>query len=375
MYPTLEPEIVRDERVPPLPPPPPPFLALLERRRRPLAVAALAGAVGGMLIAALVPPWYRASARLVLVPADDPTALRGSNALDVATATLPMLLSVLQSQRVADIVVGKLRLDEAWHLPRREAARRLVEKLEVQPERKANLVSVSLDERSPARARDIVAAVTETAAAVSTEMWGARDREQRVKLEGELAAAGRVLDDAIGAMQRFRERTHVVDLETQIKASVEEAAALERTRIDKALALRFARGYGDGNAIEVQRSAREEAAVARELEALRHDGARSGPLLALDRFPALEAEEARLKRALEVATTRYDMLYQRINQLAAAGARPNGRAETIDPAVEPLRRAGPSRMRYAGGGALAATLGLACVYFVRARRRRALQLS
>lgn len=372
MYPnSSEPEIVVDH---PVPPPPPPFLALIERRRRPLAVAAAVGAVTGALFAGVVPPWYRASARLVLVPADDPTALRGSSALDVAAATLPMLLSVLHSARVADTVVARLKLDEAWHLPPREAAHRLVEKLEIEPERKTNLVSVTIDERTPERARDIVAAVTETTAAVSSELWGARDREQEARLDAELAVAGRRLDDALSALQRFRERTHVVDLATQIKASVEEAAALERVRVDKALALRFARGYGDANAIEVQRSAREEAAVARELEALRHDAARPGPLLALDRLPALDAEEARLKRALDLATTRYDMLYQRINQLAAAGARPNGRAETIDPAVIPLHRAGPSRLRFAAGGALSFALGLACLYVVRARRRRPLTL-
>jgi uncharacterized protein involved in exopolysaccharide biosynthesis len=322
-----------------------------------------------------MPPWYRASARLVIVPADDPTALRASNALDLATATLPMLLSVLQSERCAEAVVARLRLDEAWHLPPRKASRRLLEKLDVQSERKSNLVSVAIDERTPVRAREIVAAVTESAAAISIELWSARDREQRQRLELDRTAVAQQLDEATVGLQRFRERTHVVDLATQIKASVEQAAALERVRIDKALALRFARGYGNGVAIEVQRSAHEVAAVTRELESLRHDAARPGPLLALDRLPALEAEEARLRRNLEAAAAHFELLSQKINQLAATGARPSGRAETIDPAVVPLHRAGPSRARFAGGGALLGTLGAACFFLLRARRRRYMQLS
>jgi uncharacterized protein involved in exopolysaccharide biosynthesis len=345
------------------------WLALIERRRGPLAAAAVAGALAGVLVASVVPPWYRASARLVIVPADDPTASGGPNPLDVATATLPVAVAVLHSERVAEATVAQLRLDYAWHLPPREAARRLLARLEVRPERKTSLLSVSIEDGVAARASAIVAAVTDLAATASNELWSARNHEQRQRLERDLGEVRRRLEAAEEQMRRFRERTHVVDLSTQVKASLDEAATLERLRVDKALALRFARDYGNGSAIEVQRSRRELAAVSRELETLRHDRSRPGPLLTLDLLPALEVEDARLRRDVETLGARYELLSQKLNQLKAADARPAGRAETIDPAVAPLRRAGPSRLRFGGGGAVLAALAAALLVLLRAQRR------
>lgn len=350
----------------------PSWLATLERRRRPLAWAALAGALVGAVLAAALPPSFRASARLFVVPADDPTALRATNALDLATATLPMVVAVLRSERVADAVVARLALDRKWHLSPRRAAQRLAHELEIDPERKTNLVAVSYEDRSAAGARAVVAAVVEAAADACDELWSARNRLQQERLESELAGTRRQLDDAIAALERFRTRTHVVDLDAQVQQSVEQAAALERLRIDKLLALQFARAFGDRSSVEVQKSAHEAAAVARELEALRHDRSRPGPLLALDALPALEAEQARLKRDLDTANARFETLLQKVEQLRATDARPGGRAETVDPAVEPLHRAGPSPLRWMTGGALACALVVALVVLLLDSRRRRL---
>jgi uncharacterized protein involved in exopolysaccharide biosynthesis len=333
--------------------------------------AALIGALAGALVATRLPPSFRASARLFVVPGDDPTAMRATNALDLATATLPMVVAVLKSERVADSVVTHLALDQKWHLSRRQAAQRVLHELEVEPERKTNLVAVSYEDGTAAGARAVVAAVVEAAGATADELWSARNRLQQERLEQELAAARQKVEEGIGAIERFRTRTHVVDLDAQIKESVAQAAALERLRIDKSLTLQFARGYGDATSIEVQRSVREERAVARELEAMRHDMSRPGPLLALDSLPALEAEQARLKRELDTATARFEALLQKVELLRATDARPGGRAETIDPAVEPLRRAGPSPIRYGVGTALAFAFVVAlAVLFIDSRRRR-----
>lgn len=346
-----------------------PALALLERRRRTLACAALVGALGGALAAQLLPPWYESTARLVVVPVDDPTSGVSTNALDLANATLPMVVAVLRSARVTDTVVARLDLARAWQLTPARAARRLHAELDVATDRKSNLVTVSFEDHLPRRARDIVAVATEEATALGGELWSSRNRAHRLRLQAELSRVQTSLRAAEAAMRQFRERTHVVDLTAQVKASVEQAASLERLHIDKALGVRFARGYGDGEAIEVRKSAREREAVARELSGLRHDYARPGPLLALDELPALEVEHARLKRALDELGARNDLLALKVSQLEAAEARPGGRAEIIDPAVEPSRRAGPSLLRYGAVGAVALAL-LAAVFVLSTARRR-----
>lgn len=349
---------------------PEPPLALLERKRRPLAWAALVGALAGAITAQLLPPRYQATAHLVVVPADDPTGGSPTGGVEQANATLPVVVTVLQSARLAEAVVSRLGLASAWHVTPAQASLRLRGVLDVATDRKANLVTVSAQDRVPRRARDIVAAVTDEATALGNALWSARNRTQRERLEAERADVVRRLGAAEEAMRAFSQRTHVVDLPTQVKASVEQAAALERLQIDKALAVRFSRGFGDGDAIEVRRATRERDAVTRELLGLRSASVRPGPLLALDDLPALELEHARLKRAVDELAATDQLLAGRIGQLRAAEARPGGAAELIDPAIEPTRRAGPSRLRYGGVGGLLAALATAGALLLSGRRRR-----
>ena len=275
---------------------PEPALALLERKRRPLAWAALVGALAGATAAQLLPPRYRATAHLVVVPTDDPTGGSPTSGVEQATATLPIVVTVLHSARLAEAVVARLGLSAAWHMSAPAAALRLRAILDVATDRKSNLVTVAAEDRVPTRARDLVAAVTDEATTLGNALWSARNRTQRARLEADRAEVQRRLDGAEVAMRAFCQRAHVVDLPTQVKASVEQAAALERLHVDKAIAVRLSRGFGDDDAIEVRRATRERDAVARALVGLRTASAAPGPLLALDDLPAIRGR-ARAARA------------------------------------------------------------------------------
>jgi uncharacterized protein involved in exopolysaccharide biosynthesis len=358
----------------PLSPPPPPanpsLLALLERSRATLVCAALVGGVLGIGLASALPAWYEATTHLAVIPVDDPTGGQSTNALDGSTATLPIVVAVLRSRTVAEEAVKRLGLVAAWRAHSREEAReRLIAHVTIATDRKLNLITLSAEDRSPARARAIAAAVADAAAARVNELWSARSRDHRKRLEAELDEVAARLSQAEEAMRAFRERTHVVDLPTQVKATVDQAAALERLSIDKQLALRFAQKFGDGDAVEVQRQRAERDDVLRELDQLRH--ARSaGPLLGLDQLPQLELEQARLRRELDTLGARHDLLALKVNQLRAAEARPGGRAEVIDAPVEPRTRSRPSALALFGQCAVAAALTAALGLVAAARRKR-----
>ena len=350
------------------PPPRAPWHAPLVRHRRAIVAAAIAGALVGEVAVNLLPATYEASGRLLIVPVEDPTAAAGGSAFEAANATLPVLVAVLRSRRVADATVEELRLDSAWRMTPEDARRRLIDRLAVATDRKANLMTLSFEDRVPARARAIVSAVAERAAAVSKELWIEANRAHRQKLESELDAVGATLATAEDAFRAFRERNGVVDLPSQMKASVEAAAALERLRIDKTLDLRFARAFGDRGAIEVQKGERERSAAAAELALLEHGGG-SGPLLPLDALPRLEVEHARLKRAIDEQAARHELLALKVSQLVAAEARPGGLAEVIDPPIEPRTATGPSMGKLLCAGTVGGALFAAMLVLLFARRR------
>lgn len=348
-----------------------PWWAVLERHRNTIILAAMVGASLGCLAVQLLPRTYEASERLIIVPVDDPTATSSSNAFEAANSTLPLVVGVLRSRRVAQETVDELHLDSAWHLSPVAARKRVSAQLSVATDRKANLLTVSFEDRVPARARAVVVAVAERARALSRELWTQRNREHRQKLESDLAAVGAELATAEAAFRDFRERTHVVDLPAQIKATVEQAAALEKLRIEKTLELRFARAFGQRQSFEVQKGMHERDGASVELERLRHGDGNVAPLLPLDELPRLEVEHGRLKRAVDEQAARHELLALKVSQLVAAEARPDGLAEVVDPAIEPIAASGPSLIKLVTVGAVGGALLAALLLFAIGHRRSA----
>jgi hypothetical protein len=153
-----------------------------------------------------------------------------------------------------------------------------------------------------------------------------------------------------------------------VRASVAEAAAVEHIRIERKLALDFARGFGGPEAPEVQRAEHQHASAARALADLRRGSGRAAVLLPLDRLPDLQASEARLRRAVELELVRRELVTRQLAQLDVAAARPAGRAELVDPADEPRRPAHSSRLRAALLGTIVTPL-LFALYLTRRSRR------
>jgi uncharacterized protein involved in exopolysaccharide biosynthesis len=334
-----------------------------------LIVAALAGALLGPTVVSLRRPWYESTVRLVVVPSADPTRVGATNAIDDATAALPMLVAVLRSRSVSDGVVDRLDLVRRYAVAGREAARaELWRHVDLSTDRKSNFVVVTVEDREPHGAQRLAATLAELAVAKHQELWAAQDRRQQRNLEEGLRHIDADLARAEEALRRFRVEHHVVELAEQVRASVTEAAAVEHIRLERKLALDFARSFGGPGAPEVQRAEREHAGAARALLALARGDERAAVLLPLDRLPALQVSEARLRRAVEVELARRELVTRQLAQLEVTAARPAGRAELVDAPDEPRRPTSSSRLRTAAVGTFIAPLLLA-LYLTRRSRR------
>jgi len=317
------------------------FAAEARRRWRVLLVAVLVGGVAGLVAGKLLPAWYESNASFAVIPADDPTTV--SPYLDPAPALLQFSY-MLTSRRAADETVRRLELTRAYEKATPQQARaELLSHVNVFTDRKANMVTLSVEDRVPARAQRIATTLGETARALNMEIWSARSSEHRKGLEARLADVSAALKDAEEAMRAFRERERVVDIAEQVRASVAEAAFLERMKTEKKIGLHFAQGFGGAESPEVRRSQLEAGGAQAALQGLVHHGPRSGPLLALDDLPRLEQEHARLKRAVDVNANSYEILARQVEQLRAVEVRPGGRAELVDAPIEPQGRSRPSR--------------------------------
>src|SRR5262249_28520484 len=148
-------------------------------------------------------------------------------------ATVPMLAAISHSRPVIEETVTRLGLAQVYGKSTDQARVELLSHLTVTSDRKANVVSLAVEDRLATRARDLASTVAELTGQRSIELWAARSHEHRVKLEAELTQVSARLRSAEDELRAFREQHHVIDLPAQIRASVEAAAALEKQRIDK----------------------------------------------------------------------------------------------------------------------------------------------
>ncbi len=351
------------------------FLALV-RGWRVVAAVTLAGGFVGLGVGHFLPRWYEASLQLALTPVDDPTTPGLTNAVEGAGAELPLLATIIGSRQVADEAVAELSLQKVYRSANAAEARaELARHLRVVADKKANVVTITVEDRDAKRARELARVVGETAVRESAALWTARTRQHRARLEARLSEVARDLEQAEHALGDFRTRHRVVDLTEQTRATVNEAAVLEHLRIEKRLALDFARGFGGDDAEEVKRAAREANGVNHAAAALTHGERAVGPLLPLDALPSLGIEHDRLKRAVDVEAERYTLLARQVEQLRAVETRPTGQAEVVDPPVVPYRPARPAKAMIATEGLLCGFLLAAAFVLVRAFRRMRLDHS
>jgi len=324
---------------------PQPLLAAARRRWWVLALALLVGGSSGLAIGRLMPSWYQSTATFALIPIDDPTG-PSQSASDTGSA-IPLFSQVLTSRRVEDEVVTQLQLTRAYEKATPEDARaELHSHIAVSTDRRANMVVLSVEDRVPARAQMIARTLGEVGRDVSTEIWSARATEHRKRLEARLLEVSEALSSAEDAMRTFRDREHVADLEEQVKASVNEAAFLERMRTEKRIGLHFAQA---ADAPELKQKQLEAGGAQQALQGLVHGGEKMqrGPMLALDDVPRLKLEHARLKREIDTNAAMHELLVRQVEQLRAVEARPGGRAELVDAPAEPRYRVRPSHFALA----------------------------
>jgi uncharacterized protein involved in exopolysaccharide biosynthesis len=238
---------------------------------------------------------------------EDPT--HPANALEGAAAALPMLTAVMQTGPAADEVINALGLARVYKTGSVVESRAAFWKnVSVMSDRRSGIVKITAEDTDPKRARDIAVALTEFAIRRMTQLWSAGPREYRESLEARLADISRALGDAEQELQRFRERTGIVDLDEQRRASVNQAAA-------QLLLGGPAAGAG-----------------ARQI------------LPSLASLPKLEMEHARLKRAVDENVAARDMLLRQIQQLRSEETKPLARIDVIDAPIESHVPSRPSRL-------------------------------
>jgi len=219
---------------------------LLWEHRLLLFRVALAAMVTSALIAFLIPARYESTARLM--PPDQQSsspglamafaAMSGSSAPSglqgIASeflglkSTSDVFVGILSSRTAKDKLIQQFDLKKVyWDRRMEDAQKDLAKYTDISVERKSQIVSITVTDKSPQRAAAMAQAYVDELNTLVAELSTSSARRERIFLEARLQAVNQDLEAAEKDFSQFASKNTAIDVKEQGKAMVLAAAALQ----------------------------------------------------------------------------------------------------------------------------------------------------
>jgi uncharacterized protein involved in exopolysaccharide biosynthesis len=219
------------------------YLRLLWEHRRFLFRVAACALLASTLIAFLIPPRYESTARLMPPDSQSSSALATAAAAISGSAgglggiagellgmksTSDTFVGILSSRTVQDQLIQQFDLKKLYSIRRMEDARRaLADRTAISVDRKSQIISITVTDKSPQRAAAMAQAYVEELNHLVAELSTSAARRERIFLEGRLQAVTKDLEDSEKDFSQFASKNTAIDIKEQGKAMVEAAATLQ----------------------------------------------------------------------------------------------------------------------------------------------------
>jgi uncharacterized protein involved in exopolysaccharide biosynthesis len=219
------------------------YLRLLWEHRGLLSRVALYALLASTIIAFLIPTRYESTARLMPPDSNQTGGLAmaaaalsgGAGGLgSIATemlglkSTSDIFVGILTSRTVKDKLIQQFDLKKLYWDRRMEDARKdLAEHTDISVDRKSQIISITVTDKSPQRAAAMAETYVEELNRLVADLSTSSARRERIFLEGRLQAVNQDLEAAEKEFSQFASKNNAIDIKEQGKAMVEAAAILQ----------------------------------------------------------------------------------------------------------------------------------------------------
>jgi capsule polysaccharide export protein KpsE/RkpR len=219
-------------------------LRILWNCRRPLAKMTCAALACNLLIALIIPKSYVSQARIM--PPESGTSnsaimaalasrslgdgLLGGLAANLmgGHSTGALFVDLLRSSSVAGRLIDRFDLQHVYGKRYREdAAKVLARRTTIAQDKKSGVLTITVKDHDPRRARDMVQAYLDGLNAVVNRTSTSSAHQERVFIEARLAAVRTQLERAQEALSEFSSTHSTIDLREQARATVESQGRLQ----------------------------------------------------------------------------------------------------------------------------------------------------
>jgi capsule polysaccharide export protein KpsE/RkpR len=318
--------------------------SVLWAHRAGLGRIAVVAVLLALVIAFIVPNQYESTARIMPPETGGGTtallaAIAGrsefgglgglASSLLGARTSGPLFIDLLRSATVSGDLIDRFQLQKIYHKRYRvDAAKRLTRNTAVVEDKKSGVISITVEDSDPRRARDLAQAYLDELNLVVNRTNTSSARQERMFIEHRLEGAHSDLEKAQREMSEFASTHTAIDMKEQTRATVDAAAKLEGQLIFEQSELDSLRQvYGDEN-VRVRSARARVGELQRQLEMI---SGTSTPLAneksenpdsvaTLDRtvadypslrqIPRLAVPYADIYRRVRIQETLYEMLTQ-----------------------------------------------------------------
>ncbi len=319
------------------------------------------------VIAFLIPVQYESSVSIM-----PPDSMNGSGTMLAALATKAspelaamagsmlgtkdsgaLFVDLFRSRSVQDRVVDRLNLQKVyWSRYKQDARKKLNSRTGVTEDRKSGVISLTVTDNSPQRARDIAQAYMEELNRLVAEVSTSSARRERIFIEQRLTSVKSDLEDAEKQFGAFASKNSTLDIKEQTKAMVESAGVLQGQLIAAQSELQSLEQIYASSNVHVRSLQARVDELKRQLQKLEGTDASlvSDATLPdqmyppIRKLPLLGVEWADLYRRMKIQETVYELLNQQYELARIQEAKEIPTVNVIDPANLPEKKSWPPRL-------------------------------
>jgi capsule polysaccharide export protein KpsE/RkpR len=274
----------------------------------------------------------------------------------------PLFVDLLKSGTVSNDLIDRFQLQQIYGKRYRiDTAKRLARYTSVVEDKKSGVISITVEDSDPRRARDLAEAYLSELNLVVNRTNTSSARQERIFIEQRLQSAQTDLERAQQEMSEFASTHTAIDMKEQTRATVDAAAKLEGQIIFEQSELdSLKQVYGDEN-VRIRSSRARVSELQRQLDTisgnsapLPPDNAASSQIAQLDRsaanypslrqIPRLAVPYADIYRKVRVQETLYEMLTQQFELARIQEAKDVPVVRVIDLPGIPEKKSFPPRI-------------------------------
>ena len=319
-----------------------------------------------VVIAFLIPTRYESSVRIMPPDSMNNTggmlaALAGKSNPEIAAIAGSVLgmkgsgalyVDLFRSRTVQENVIDRLNLQkEYWTRYKEDARKRLNSRTNVEEERKSGVITLTVEDGNPQRARDIAQAYVEQLNRIVSQVSTSSARRERIFIEQRLASVKNDLEDAEKQFSVFASKNTALDIKEQTRAMVASAAELQGQLIAAQSQLQSLEQIYTENNVRVRALRAQIEELKRQLQNLRgtdssivEDASYPDQMYpSIRKLPLLGVEWADLYRRVKIQETVYELLNQQYELARIQEAKEIPTVNVVDPANVPEKKSWPPR--------------------------------